>query len=57
MATQERIVFYLFYKITRIVEDGVCDGVQWPGPFHVFHTVMETRLLAYESSRFQNVIL
>ena len=57
MATQERIVFYLFYKITRIVQDGVCDGVQWPGPFHVFHTVMETRLLAYESSRFQNVIL
>ena len=26
-------------------------------PFHVFHTVTETRHLANQSSRFQNVIL
>ena len=29
----------------------------WREPFHVFHTVIETRLLANQSSLFQNVIL
>ena len=30
---------------------------KWREPFHVFHTVIETQLLANQSSRFQNVIL
>ena len=29
----------------------------WCEPIHVFHTVSETRLLANQSSRLQNVIL
>ena len=57
--------FLLFYKITRRKlkrGNSLYQSVnspyrsRWREPFHVFHTVIETRLLANQSSRFQNVI-
>ena len=61
------LVFYFFCKITRrklkrwnsllyrSVNSPYCSW--WREPFHVFHTVIETRLSANRGSRFQNVIL
>ena len=39
------------------MQDGIRLGIYWHAPFHVFHTVIETQLLANQSSHFENVIL
>ena len=52
MRTRGKIVFYFFYS-------GLLYQTlpQWRESYHVFHTVIETRLLENQSSQFQNVIL
>ena len=51
------IAFFIKAWILHTVHDRVYDGVEWRESFQVFHTVIETLLSAYQSSRFQNVIL
>ena len=71
MGRRGKHVFYFFYKITRrklkrqnsLLYQSVNSPyhsrwrMRWREPFHLFHTVIKTRLLTDQSSRFQNVIL